>query len=77
LVDTKTDKRELLVGILSVLQPIFLYDNGEFLDEGTINELLPLVINLLEQTDIDDYDEFCEKYLVRNMQLFRLKVCHK
>jgi len=63
-IESLEDRRELLVRILNVLQPIFLYDNGEFLDDVTTNELLPLVINLFGFTELNDYTVFCDEYLV-------------
>ena len=64
-IESSEDKRDMLVGILKVLRQIFLYDNGEFLDETTINELIPLLINMFEYTDLNEFDEFCDEYLVR------------
>ena len=65
MIESSEDKRDMLVGILKVLRQIFLFDNGEFLDETTINELIPLLINMFEYTDLNEFDEFCDEYLVR------------
>ena len=55
-----------MVRVLKVLQQIFMYDNGEFLDEKTTQDLIPLLIDQLELTSMDKFDEFCDDYLVRN-----------
>ena len=54
-----------MVRVLKVLQQIFTYDNGEFLDEKTTQDLIPLLIDQLELTTMDKFDEFCDDYLVR------------
>ena len=64
LFDNATDQRELLCGILSVLKLILTYDHGEFLDEQTANDLVPLIINLMENVQLPEYKGFCTEYLV-------------
>ena len=48
-----------------MLKSILTYDHGEFLDEQASNDLIPLIINLVEMTNIPEYEEFCDAYLVR------------
>ena len=47
-----------------MLKSILTYDHGEFLDEQASNDLIPLIINLVEMTNIPEYEEFCDAYLV-------------
>ena len=49
-----------------MLKSILTYDHGEFLDEQASNDLIPLIINLVEMTNIPEYEEFCDAYLVRS-----------
>ena len=51
--------------MLQVLSLIFVNDTGEFLDESAINDLIPLLIDLLEHNELADYDSFCKEDLVR------------
>lgn len=60
--------------MLQVLSLIFVNDTGEFLDETAINDLVPLLLDLLEHNELADYDSFCKKDLVR---LFLLDKCIK
>lgn len=53
-----------------MLKSILTYDHGEFLDEQASNDLIPLIINLVEMTNIPEYEEFCDAYLVR-ARIFR------
>ena len=47
-----------------MLKSILTYDHGEFLDEQASNDLIPLIINLVEMTNLPEYEEFCDAYLV-------------
>ena len=47
-----------------------MYDNGEFLDEKTTQDLIPILIDQLELTNMDGFDEFCDEYLVKILQFF-------
>ena len=51
--------------MLQVLSLIFVNDTGEFLDESAINDLVPLLLDLLEHNELADYDSFCKNDLVR------------
>jgi len=62
--DSREDRRDVLVCVLKVLQQIFMYDNGEFLDEKTTQDLIPILIDQLELTNMDGFDEFCDEYLI-------------
>ena len=47
-----------------------MYDNGEFLDEKTTQDLIPILIDQLELTNMDGFDEFCDEYLVKILHYF-------
>ena len=47
-----------------------MYDNGEFLDEKTTQDLIPILIDQLELTNMDGFDEFCDEYLVKILRFF-------
>ena len=56
--------------MLQVLSLIFVNDTGEFLDESAINDLVPLLLDLLEHNELADYDSFCKNDLVRYFYQF-------
>ena len=49
-----------------------MYDNGEFLDEKTTQDLIPILIDQLELTNMDGFDEVCDEYLVKILHYFLL-----